>query len=155
MMLETWELQQPSWINSTTPQINRQKSARNLMIVTIDKQNATAVFWDAKKGIGNTATLARCDCKDFSFVRKCTQKDFQAVYAYIYRFSWQWSLDSLMRSMKTIGQKKRESPSKNRQRQNGFKISDRDFPALWGEWNRLSYMNPVFKKIGNTAGILL
>ena len=51
--------------NSTLPQVNRQKSARNLFVREIDRVNRRAVFFDAKRNEVHAATLQECDCTDF------------------------------------------------------------------------------------------
>src|SRR5271157_2766264 len=53
-------------VNSTTPQINRQKSARNLVILQFDPSEPLAVFFDPKRKERHTATLTECDCYDFT-----------------------------------------------------------------------------------------
>jgi hypothetical protein len=52
--------------NSTVQQINRQKSARHLEIVQFDSSEPRAFFYDHKRKRVNTATLATCDCSDFT-----------------------------------------------------------------------------------------
>ena len=89
-MLGAWDFKDPL-INSTTPQINRQKSARNLTVIMIDKPNTTGVFWDAKKGTRTTATLAKCDCKDFNFSGNASRKTFKPCM-HIYRLAMELGL---------------------------------------------------------------
>src|SRR5215470_12595976 len=52
--------------NSRIPQINRQKSARNLEILQFDPSEPCAVFFDPKRGNTHVATLTQCDCNDFT-----------------------------------------------------------------------------------------
>jgi len=47
-MLIDWNFQDEA-ANSTTPQINRQKSARNLEILQFDPSEPHAVFFDSKR----------------------------------------------------------------------------------------------------------
>jgi hypothetical protein len=53
-------------LNSTTQQINRQKSARHLEILQFDPSEPRAVFYDHKRKRANMATLTVCDCNDFN-----------------------------------------------------------------------------------------
>lgn len=139
-MLGTWDFKDPL-INSTTPQINRQKSARNLMIVSIDKKNATAVFWDVKKGTGNTATLATCDCKDFSFSGNVPRKTFKPCM-HIYRLAMELGLldakyeDHRAKEARFSQQKQVETER--------LQALNRDL-GLWGEWNRLVHESGIQK----------
>ncbi len=64
-MLIDWNFQDEA-ANSTTPQINRQKSARNLEILQFDPSEPRAVFFDSKRNEKHTATLTQCDCNDFT-----------------------------------------------------------------------------------------
>jgi SWIM zinc finger len=64
-MLINWNFQDEA-ANSTTPQINRQKSARNLEILQFDPSEPRAVFFDSKRNEKHTATLTQCDCNDFT-----------------------------------------------------------------------------------------
>src|SRR5882724_3108893 len=84
-MLANWNFNDEA-ANSTTPQINRQKSARNLAIVEFDPSVPRCVFLDAKRGTRNTATLTQCDCKDFSLVGSTPRKTFKPCM-HIYRLA--------------------------------------------------------------------
>jgi hypothetical protein len=53
-------------VNSTTPQINRQKSARNLVILDFDTSVPRVVLFDPRRDNRHSATLSGCDCKDFT-----------------------------------------------------------------------------------------
>jgi hypothetical protein len=53
-----------------SPQINRQKSARNLVVETFDLVGQSGVFFDLKRKNTHTATLHGCDCGDFLRQRK-------------------------------------------------------------------------------------
>jgi SWIM zinc finger len=64
-MLINWNFQDEV-ANSTTPQINRQKSARNLEILQFDPSEPRAVFFDSKRNEKHTSTLTQCDCNDFT-----------------------------------------------------------------------------------------
>jgi len=131
-MLGTWDFEDPL-INSTTPQINRQKSARNLTIITIDMQNATGAFWDVKKGTGNNATLARCDCKDFNFSGNAPRKTFKPCM-HIYRLAMELGLleakyeDHRAKEAIIVQQKQAET-----ERLQALKPD----LGFWGGWDRL------------------
>ena len=64
-MLINWNFQDEA-ANSTTPQINRQKSARNLEILQFDPSEPRAVFFDSKRNEKHASTLTQCDCNDFT-----------------------------------------------------------------------------------------
>src|SRR6202142_3535764 len=64
-MLENRDFTDPV-ANSTIPQINRQKSVRDIIAISIDRQNCTGLFFDVKKNPLNIASPAKCDCKDFN-----------------------------------------------------------------------------------------
>jgi hypothetical protein len=53
-------------VNSTTPQINRQKSARNLVILEFEPSVGRVVFFDPRRDETHAATLNECDCHDFT-----------------------------------------------------------------------------------------
>ena len=52
--------------NSTLPQVNRQKSARNLAVQQLDRELARAVLFDPKRNETHAASLNECDCVDFT-----------------------------------------------------------------------------------------
>ena len=56
-------------MHSTTPQINRQKSARNLVILEFNPSEPRAVFFDPRRDNTHVATLSQCDCNDFTRLR--------------------------------------------------------------------------------------
>jgi predicted nucleic acid-binding Zn finger protein len=64
-MLVNWDFQDEA-ANSTAPQINRQKSARNLEVLQFDPSEPRAVFFDPKRNNTHSATLSQCDCNDFA-----------------------------------------------------------------------------------------
>ena len=53
-------------LNSTTQQINRQKSARHLEILQFEASEPLAAFYDHKRKRANVATLTHCNCNDFN-----------------------------------------------------------------------------------------
>jgi hypothetical protein len=52
--------------NSTIPLINRQKSARNLVILDFDASVPRAVLFDPRRDNTHSATLSECACHDFT-----------------------------------------------------------------------------------------
>ncbi len=52
--------------NSTVPQVNRQKSARNLCVQQFGREHTLAVLFDPKRNETHTASLQGCDCVDFT-----------------------------------------------------------------------------------------
>ena len=89
-MLEKWNFIDPV-ANSTTPQMNRQKSARNLIAISIDRRNCTGLFFDSKKDVQNAASLSKCDCNDFNFAGTAPRKRF-APCMHIYRLAMELGL---------------------------------------------------------------
>jgi hypothetical protein len=59
-----WDFQNET-VNSTTPQINRQKSARNLVILEFHPSEPRAAFFDPRRDNTHVATLTQCDWHDF------------------------------------------------------------------------------------------
>ena len=53
-------------VNSTTSQINRQKSARNLVILDFDPSVPRAVLFDPRRDNTHSTTLSECGCHDFT-----------------------------------------------------------------------------------------
>jgi hypothetical protein len=64
-MLTNWNYNDEA-AHSTFVQVNRQKSARNLVFIKFDPSVPCAVFFDTKRDEQHTATLTQCDCKDFT-----------------------------------------------------------------------------------------
>lgn len=62
-------------INSKNYLINRQKSALNLEIIEIDKQNKIATFYDKKNG-KIKSNIEECECYDFNYVGNSPRKNF-------------------------------------------------------------------------------
>jgi predicted nucleic acid-binding Zn finger protein len=60
-----WDFQDEA-VNSTERQKDRQKSARNLVIIEIDPSVPRAEFSDPKRDNRHRATLNQCDCNDFT-----------------------------------------------------------------------------------------
>jgi hypothetical protein len=84
-MLTNWNFKDQA-ANSTVPQVNRQKSARNLEILAFDPSEPRAVFFDPKRNARNTATLSQCDCTDFRFIGKTPRHDYKPCM-HIYRLA--------------------------------------------------------------------
>ncbi|MEY2410626.1 MAG: hypothetical protein QOF48_3296 [Verrucomicrobiota bacterium] len=84
-MLTQWSFQDDK-ANSTTPQINRQKSSRNLEVIQFDRSEPRGVFADPRNNIKHTATLTRCDCADFNFAGEHPRKVFKPCM-HIYRLA--------------------------------------------------------------------
>ena len=74
--LDSWDFNAEA-ANSTLPQVNRQKSARNLFVRKLDRMEPRAVFFDSKRNQIHTTTLKTCDCVDFqrqrTVVRPCME----------------------------------------------------------------------------------
>jgi SWIM zinc finger len=84
-MLVNWNFQDEA-VNSTTQQINRQKSARNLEILQFDPSEPRAVFFDPQRKERHTATLTQCDCIDFNFAGASPRKTFKPCM-HVYRLA--------------------------------------------------------------------
>lgn len=78
-------------LNGSEGLINRQKSAGNLILHSLDEQNRTAVFLDREKKLQSRTSLASCDCRDFHFVGKSPRKTFQPC-KHIYRLAMELGL---------------------------------------------------------------
>jgi SWIM zinc finger len=77
--------------NSTTSQINRQKSARNLTVQSLDKANPRATFYDSKLKLLITTELTACSCRDFNYVGKSPRSQFKPCM-HIYRLAMEIGL---------------------------------------------------------------
>jgi SWIM zinc finger len=85
MLTTPWDFRDEA-INSTTQQINRQKSARNLKVQSIDPSGPDAVLFDPGRREIHTATLTQCDCRDFNFAGTSPRKTFKPCM-HIYRLA--------------------------------------------------------------------
>jgi hypothetical protein len=84
-MLSNWDYEDET-ANTSTQQLNRQKSARNLEILQFDPLESCAVFFDLKRGTIHTAYLTYCDCSDFNLVGNSPRKTFKPCM-HIYRLA--------------------------------------------------------------------
>jgi hypothetical protein len=84
-MLANWNFKDEA-ANSTTQQINRQKSARNLEVLQFDPSEPRAVFFDRERGARHTATLTECGCNDFNLAGTNPRKNFKPCM-HIYRLA--------------------------------------------------------------------
>jgi len=79
-------------LNSTGPQINRQKSAQNVQVISIDKEKKAGIFSDKRNHHVNT-TLGHCDCKDYNFSGNAPRKKF-APCMHIYKLAMELDIFS-------------------------------------------------------------
>jgi hypothetical protein len=77
--------------NSTTQQINRQKSARNLVVQQFDASQPMGVFFDPVRREVHKANLTQCDCHDFNFAGASPRKMFRPCM-HIYRLAMELGL---------------------------------------------------------------
>ncbi len=84
-MLTNWDFQDEV-SNSEPQQINRQKSARNLKVQSINLSEPSAVFFDPGRRETHSATLTLCDCRDFNFAGASPRKSFKPCM-HIYRLA--------------------------------------------------------------------
>jgi len=89
-MLLNWDFSDRAE-NSTTPQINRQKSARNLTVQSLDRANGRATFYDLKLKALITSELGVCSCRDFNYVGKSPRSQFKPCM-HIYRLAMEIGL---------------------------------------------------------------
>lgn len=89
-MLNDWDFADEA-LNGVEGLINRQKSAGNLVLLSLDQLNRTAVFLDREKKLQNSTSLASCDCRDFRFVGRSPRKAFQPC-KHIYRLAMELGL---------------------------------------------------------------
>ena len=117
--------------NAVLQQINRQKSARNLVVVKLDQVAREGIFLDPKKGIQNLATLGDCDCHDFNFAGNNPRKTFKPCM-HIYRLAMEFGLIEA----KYQDRKTREAEVHERTLAETMRLkslpSDRE---AWGRWN--------------------
>ena len=61
-----WEMKWPSEILNAPELASRRKRSHNLKLVSINRDNAVAVFQSSTKGKTYATTLENCTCKDFA-----------------------------------------------------------------------------------------
>ena len=71
--------------------MNRQKSARNLVLRALDPGIPRAIFYDPDRGETHTASLAACDCRDFNFAGTNPRKTFKPCM-HVYRLAMEVGL---------------------------------------------------------------
>lgn len=89
-VLASWDFEDEE-ANCSAGLINRQKSAWNLIALSLDREGRTGVFFDREKKIQSTASLSSCDCRDFRFVGRVPRKAFQPC-KHIYRLAMELGL---------------------------------------------------------------
>ena len=89
-MLDNWNFKDES-ANSSLQQVNRQKSAANLVVLQFDPSEPCATFFDPKRGERHTATLSSCDCNDFNMAGAFPRKSFKPCM-HIYRLAMELGL---------------------------------------------------------------
>jgi predicted nucleic acid-binding Zn finger protein len=124
-ILPHWDFQDEA-VNSTERQKDRQKSARNLVIIEIDRSVPRAEFSDPKRDNRNRATLNQCDCNDF------TRLKVPKPCMHIYRLAIELGL---------LEAKYLDSNARSKEAQNLFRQQDREetqrlqrLPTDLGEW---------------------
>ena len=99
------------------------------------------VFLDPKKDTRNTASLTRCDCKDFNFSGNSPRKSFKPCM-HIYRLAMELGLlemkyeDSKTKDTKNAQQKKSETLR--------LQNLNKDL-SNWGAWNSLVHESGIQK----------
>ena len=149
-MLKDWNFSDTA-ANSTIPQINRQKSARNLEVIAIDPRNQVATFLDQKKKQKNTASLSQCDCHDFGFAGTNPRKSFKPCM-HIYRLAIELGLleakyeDSDARRAAVVEEKRFETD----------RLQDLDADRTqWGGWNSAIHESGIQKNRQYRAYMML
>ncbi len=119
-------------INSSTQLINRQKSALNINVESINKLEKSGIFNDKKNGTVKT-TLENCECRDFNFVGKAPRKQFMPCM-HIYRLASELGLIQLKHidlktklTLMSFEERKRIEVKRLHQ-------FEKD-PSQWGEWH--------------------
>ena len=77
--------------NSKLQLVNRQKSALNLTIAELDKEDRTAVFNDPRYRGGLKTSLHECECADFNLIGGYPRKTFTPCM-HIYRLAMELGL---------------------------------------------------------------
>jgi len=130
-MLTNWDFKNEAE-NSSTQQINRQKSARNLEILQFDPSEPRAVFYDRKRDAKQTATLADCDCNDFNLSGSSPRKSFKPCM-HIYRLAIELGLIEA----KYLDQRARFALASTLSREETARLQGfTPDPAQWGGWAR-------------------
>lgn len=88
--LKGWDFSDET-LNGSQGLINRQKSAGNLVLLSLDQQRRTAVFLDREKKLQSNTSLDCCDCRDFHFVGKLPRKTYQPC-KHVYRLAMELGL---------------------------------------------------------------
>lgn len=135
--IENWNFADEK-LNSSQPLINRQKSALNIKIISINQIDKRAVLCDIDNGTVNT-TLEICECNDFNFVGGYPRKKFQPCM-HIYKLAIELGLMEIshigyktkMRMMTTEERKEFDN--------NEMRLLDSD-PLQWGSWNEKIHKN--------------
>ncbi len=139
--LKSWDFSD-SVLNSAVGLINRQKSALNLIVLEIDREKKSAVFFDAVKNIKSTATLSRCDCSDFNLVAGVSPKRVFTPCMHIYRLAMDLGLlepkykDYLAR----VGSSSQLSKAETKRLQ-ALPLVDTE----WGSWNKAIHESGIQK----------
>jgi SWIM zinc finger len=123
--------------NSTTHQVNRQKSAHELTILELDQASPRATFFDPGRGETHTATLKTCDCRDFSFIGGNPRANFKPCM-HIYRLAIALGLMEakyLGRVAQTYGHAAATSASDTSSREETERLKQLPKDASqWGSW---------------------
>jgi hypothetical protein len=144
-MLVNWDFADPEE-NGSLGQVNRQKSARNLEVVSVDAAERSGVFYDKDRKRNIAASLERCECSDFNFAGKNPRKSFRPCM-HIYRLAIELGLlEAKYTDYKhSEGYKQREAERRLVARQHvavliaaedaRLRLVPRD-PGSWGRWRR-------------------
>jgi predicted nucleic acid-binding Zn finger protein len=133
--LENWDFRDPV-LNAAFQLINRQKSALNCGIISLDRDTKEAVF-HGQNGPAVKTSLTNCSCSDFNFIGTGQRKKFSPCI-HIYRLAMELGL------MQAKYFKNIQKTWQERTTDELAKIHEmeRD-PAQWGSWSK-----EVHKKSG-------
>ena len=133
-MLRNWDFRDSEG-NETLSQINRQKSAVNLVVASLDRDRRTGQFLDPRKGALFSASLERCECRDFNFAGNAPRKSFRPCM-HIYRLAMELGLmDVRFADHATRRAEDRDRIAEQRDIETArLRALPRD-PARWGRWD--------------------
>jgi len=134
--------------NSTLQLINRQKSALNVSIKSLDKISKTAEMYDDRNCMVQT-TLHNCTCEDFNYIGGYARKKFQPCM-HIYRLAMELGLMNIEHIGHRTKMKMMTTEEKKQMEDNKLRSLEMDL-SQWGGWNEKIHKNWQQKERQNRA----
>ena len=135
VVLKVWDFGDPE-SNGTVSQVNRQKSAVNLVVASLDRGRQLGQFLDREKRVTNIASLSGCDCRDFSFVGRTPRKSFKPCM-HIYRLAMELGLLEAKYQDHALRRAEEQHDMADIKDRETFRLSSmpRD-SSQWGNWSK-------------------